>query len=710
MEKGPYADWKYIHTEDHHELLSAFLKSGAKCVAFDTETTGLHIIQDLPFLVQIGWNRVVYTFYPTAPMMDTFFRICSSVKWVFGHNVIYDAHMLTNIGYRTQVEKMTNLCDTQAIMRLAVEAKSARDGGDNLKLKDLGVKYIHPYASNSESLIKEDLKRLNDERIKVLTAALKQFPLEGQFTPTGRQKYWGKKAIEDFIKDITNTIDDLPTEIREIWDEWQAEYPEPNYSHIDRELMLQYAGEDVATTLMLAEHGMEVVKKRNQLKILQLERDCLLPKYRMERQGMATRRDYLEESRLKMRDYILRLRKDLQELCGEKVTVNQHVRIKDLFNELFNIMLESGDKTAMLQVRNNFEGKPKQLATLVSKLRTAEKWYSTYIVRVLKHSSYDGRSYTQINLNGAVSGRMSSDFQQFPRDPFFTLEGEELFNPRNAFQVDGGEYPELVFIDYSQIELRSQAHYTLLTTGGDLNLCRAYMPFRCTHKNTGETYDYRTAEQRDRWLERDAEGNSLWLTEDGKAWVPTDLHTMTAMKAYPHVQVDSDEFQEQCRPKGKTTNFASNYGAGPGALVKSLGITWEEAETLINGYNMAFPGVIAYQEKITLRHSQRGYVENHYGRRYYLKNNREAYKLANYVVQGTCADALKKAIIEMDKFLQGKKTKMVLPVHDEQIFSVHVSEKGIENELREIMIKAFDWCLVPVNVGIDTTTTTWGAA
>lgn len=236
------------------------------------------------------------------------------------------------------------------------------------------------------------------------------------------------------------------------------------------------------------------------------------------------------------------------------------------------------------------------------------------------------------------------------------------------------------------------------------------MPFKCTHKTSGEVYDYRTEEQRERWKEQDEERHSLWLTEDGTPWIPTDLHTMTAMKAYPNVPVDSEEFQKSCRPKGKTTNFASNYGAGPNALVSSLGISWQEAEILIDGYNKAFPGVITYQEKVTKRHAQRGYVENHYGRRYYLKSNRDAYKLANYIVQGSAADALKMSIIEMDKFLANKKTRMVLPVHDEQIFAVHVSEQGIENELRDIMIRAFDWCLTPVNVGIDKTTTTWGAA
>ena len=706
---NPYEEWHYFHTTDSREVIAAFLEDRPKSVGFDTETTGLHIKKDKPFLIQLGWSNTkkVFTFEPTKKLMETFFKICQSVKWVFGHNVVFDINMLANIGYEDAVQNMKNLCDTQAIMRLALEAKSARDGGDTLALKDLGVKYIHPYAANSENLIKAELKRMNDERVKFLAAALKQFPMEGEFTATGRQKYWGKGAIEKFMKNITNDISDLPEGVRDVWLSWQEEYPEPTYADVDRELMYQYGGEDVATTLMLAEYGMQIIQARNQREILQIERDCLLPKYRMERIGLKVDKEYLEKSRLKMKAYIIQLRTEMEEICGEPITVNQHERIKSLYDEKWGIVLESSDKQTMRQIRQNFEGEPQRLATLINTLRTAEKWYTTYIVRTQRNAEYDGRAYTQINLNGAISGRMSSDFQQFPRDPFRTLEGEELFHARQAFVVDGGEYSKLSFIDYSQIELRVQGHYTILTSGGDLNLLRAYMPFKCHHYKTGEEFAFKTKEQRSRWSETGENGDSVWIMEDGKPWIPIDLHTTTASKAYPNIPIDSEEFEKDYRPKGKATNFASNYGAGPAALVALLGISWEEAETLINGYNEAFPGVIKYQEVIVEAHRRKGYVHNHYGRRYYLKDNRDAYKLSNYVVQGSCADALKKAIIEMDKFLADKKTKMVLPVHDEQIFAVHVSEQGIEEELKAIMIRAFDWCLVPVNVGIDTSTTNW---
>ena len=182
---------------------------------------------------------------------------------------------------------------------------------------------------------------------------------------------------------------------------------------------------------------------------------------------------------------------------------------------------------------------------------------------------------------------------------------------------------------------------------------------------------------------------------------------MTAHKAYPEIPMDSEDFKKNYRPKGKTTNFASNYGGGPGALVDVLGITWEEAEKLVNGYNEAFPGVIEYQKQIVKAHELKGYVHNYYGRRYYLQESRQAYKLANYVVQGTCADALKQAIIQLDAYLADKKSKMVIPIHDEISYDIYKGEEWIIPELLQIMQNAFSWALVPVTAGVETTYTNW---
>lgn len=731
---NPYEEWNYHITRHPEDVLAKFEKDRPKSVGFDTETTGLHIKKDTPFLFQLGWGRVVYLFDPTnRKMMDVFFQIARQVKYVFAHNCGYDLNMICNLGYSPRDLEGIQWCDSQSVMRLILEAVSVREGGDNLKLKDLGVKYIHPYASNSETLIKEAMTELKKERNRFLAAVLKQFPhptekkLKYFRKATGKgttakwalenpedsvakwmPANWTLKHIEDFLKDPTHDLDDLPEEIREVWEEWQEVYPEPTYKDIDRKLMEQYAGEDIATMMMLMERAFPVLMERKQLPILKREMACILPTLRMEREGMKADLGYLELSRMKVKNYIIRLRKELTERLGEEVTVGQHERLKQLFDEKWGIFLEKCDNQQLTLLQKNFDGEIQRVAQLISTLRTAEKWYSTYIKRIQKNAEYDGRVYTQINLSGAISGRMSSDFQQFPKYSLKDMDtGEELYHPRSAFVVDGRDYPELTFMDYDQIELVTQAHYTIRTSGGDLNLCRAYMPFKCRYRNTEIVYDPFNPKHKERYDDKDDDGNSMWIDENGNPWIPSDLHSMTTMKAYPEIDPKSPDFKSNYRQKGKMTNFASNYGIGVGALAEQLGVSYEEAERLLNGYKEAFPHVIIYQDKIQKAHGMKGYVQNHYGRRYYLQDSRKAYRLANYVVQGSCADALKESIVRLDTFLKDTRSCIVMPIHDELIFKFHKDEQHLKEQVLKIMQDAFDWCIVPVTAGIEETTTTW---
>lgn len=68
-------------------MLQAFGKDKPKSIGFDTETTGLHIIKDKPFLIQLGWGRKVFTFYPTDNLMQAFFFICERANYSFAHNL-----------------------------------------------------------------------------------------------------------------------------------------------------------------------------------------------------------------------------------------------------------------------------------------------------------------------------------------------------------------------------------------------------------------------------------------------------------------------------------------------------------------------------------------------------------------------------------------------------------------------------------------------
>jgi DNA polymerase-1 len=131
---------------------------------------------------------------------------------------------------------------------------------------------------------------------------------------------------------------------------------------------------------------------------------------------------------------------------------------------------------------------------------------------------------------------------------------------------------------------------------------------------------------------------------------------------------------------------------------------------LIKGYEAAFPGFILYQKAIEKAHHAKGYVHNAYGMRYYMQDSSKSYKLANHVIQGSCASAFKAALIELDAYVLKKnlKTKLILPVHDEQIFGIARGERHHIPKLIEIMQSVFeDWCLIPIISEPEVSYTNW---
>ncbi|HLO12786.1 MAG TPA: DNA polymerase [Pseudoneobacillus sp.] len=701
-----FTKWQKQHIETHEDLLKMkelFEQDKPIISGGDTETTGLHIMKDKAFLIVFGWiakgveGGRVFTFYPTQKNMTLFFKLAKKTQYFFWWNTKYDLHMMTNIGYRYDYP---NLAEGMALARLTLESKPARDGGDSLKLKAIGNKYVDQNSDKEQEKVQLDKERLEKERIKILAIALKQFPMDGETTATGRQKFWGKGAIERFLKDPTNDLEDLPSDVRETWLDWQSEYPEITYADIDRQLMIKYAAHDVIIMLEFVKKSWKVMLHKKQLEVFQAENRNILPLYRMERVGMKVDREYLEQSRLRVKAYIQKLRTEMYNLIGDRVNSGQHDEIKRIFKTKWNITLDSADKPALKSVTKNFTGDPKRYAQLIGNLRTLEKWYSTYIVRVLKIAELDGRAYTQIHQVSAVSGRVGSDFQQFPKKPLKDENGEILFHPRKCFIVTGNGYSKIYYLDYSQIELRVQANYTLKVSGGDLNLCRAYMPFKCKHDLTGEMFDPYNKQHLKDW------DSGHWLDEEGQPWTATDVHGATTQNAFPNLEVGSDEFKVM-RSKGKMVNFLKNYGGSIAAILSQLDdIDFETAKRLDEGYYNAFPDVKIYQQTVIEQHARKGFVANEYGMRYYISDHRDSYKLCNYLVQGTAAMMLKQKICEADALLLDHKSRFQMNIHDEMSFEIWDGEEFLIPKLKAIM-EEFEWVNVPIVADLEVTTTTW---
>ena len=668
----------------------------------DVETDGLHIKKARPFLGAFGWPGRVFVFPTTKENVTKIPFISNYIGILYNHNINFDMHMLANMaeddGY---AHKFNRYGDTMGLCRLLFEAISSRDGGDTLKLKTIGAKYVDPDANRYEKQVKRWLSDKEKQDRKELIIRLKVYG-------------WG---IQRFENAMNKGTEEIPFDVMGTFHTWRSEHTEPGYKDVPMEIMLPYVAVDIMIVDQLVKKALPVITYRQQQHIMNNEFDLLPVTWDMERQGIPVDRPYLEESNDKMEAYIDRLKTRMDDITNGQFTVGQHAKIKDYYELQNGERPESTDKKFLKQMKDGGD----ELAGIITTLRRLEKWKETYIERILQVSNYDGRFYTQMNQFNPVSGRFSGDAQQFPKDKIYDENGVEIYCPRRAFKMRG------YYLDFSQVELRVQAHYTMYY-GGDLNMCRAYMPFKCIHGVTGETYNPLTVEGRARWNEmKDGapvgekhwedllkEGWSIWINPDTQsAWVPTDVHSQTTWKALRAMGFVPEEMSKDdlkwWRNKGKTFNFMRNYGGGDAMAADTLDITLEAAKAMNRGYTDSFPLVVNYQNGVIKSMGQAGYVANMSGRRYYVSERHKHYKVANYLIQGSCADDLKVKMVKIWRFIRdnGLKMRMVLSIHDELEFNCpDPSEDWAIAKIKAIMEDAPGF-LVPIIAEVELTEDFW---
>lgn len=661
--------------------------------AFDTETntkidmskrdvSNIDIMHDRPFLLQFGFDHTVYVIdfrienITIGVVLEVFDELRQRATLALAHNIKFDINMLYNVGYTSDFE---NACDTMSIARLALESKSEREGGYPMALKPLASRLLGSSYANAGRAIDEALQNIWAGKIKELAELLKPYGIK-------------RNQILATLKDVTGSMDEYTEEVQKIWYNWNIT-SRVSYADVDPEIMWAYGATDVILVLEIAKLLLPVVKDKDQMKVLKREMALIMPLVRMERTGYTVDKQYLIRCKQALVFEINQIKYLNARIAGVNINPNQHQAIKDMLLEKFGYDLESTDKNKMhilIQTDKDMPEKVKEYLENVIYLRTLEKWIATYLNPMLYklNSTGDTKVYTMYNPNGAVSGRFTSNFQQFPKNGVYSKLGDfELFHPRRMFTVDK-EYPELAYIDYSQIELRLQAEYTYHVTKGygDINMLRAYMPFRCTKVG-------------DEWIEDDT----------GNVWKGVDLHTQSTCNAFPDVDVSSPEFKK-LRYIGKRVNFALIYGASLRKVQEAVAdADPDTVARLYNGFHSRFKDVATYGNWVSNQWAHTGgYVTNLLGRRYYINDSKDVYKLNNYLIQGSAADMIKLVIIRIDNMLRknGYKSKLQGCIHDELCVCVAKGEHDVIYKIQEIMqntVKTF----VPVVAEIEVTNTTW---
>ena len=435
------------------------------------------------------------------------------------------------------------------------------------------------------------------------------------------------------------------------------------FGQVDVQRAANYAGEVAEVTLKLHRALWPQLEAAPRLQNLYetIEQPLSPVLYRMERTGVLVDRALLRAQSSELAARMAQLQIEAHAAAGGSFNVDSPKQLQEI---LFG-------KLGLPVVRKTPTGQPStaedvleelaqsyELPKLILEYRGVSKLKSTYTDKLPEQiNERTGRIHTCYQQTVAATGRLSSSDPNLQNIPIRTSEGRRI---RQAFIAAEGY--SLVAADYSQIELRIMAHLS-----SDASLLKAF------------------AEDR-------------------------DIHQATAAEVLglPAGEVTADQ-----RRSAKAVNFGLIYGMSAFGLARQLGISRGDAQRYVDLYFQRYPGVKRYMDETRAQARELGYVETVFGRRLYLPEirSRDAARrqyaersAINAPMQGTAADIIKRAMIEVDAWLgeSQARARIILQVHDELV--LEVADDAVESTvmcLREHMIAAAELAVpLKVDVGI----------
>lgn len=412
-----------------------------------------------------------------------------------------------------------------------------------------------------------------------------------------------------------------------------------SFAELPIEEAAPYGAADADMTLRLLEPLQAEIQKKNLEKILALETPLIPVLASMEQAGITVDIPFLRHMSQDFAARLLQLEQKIHALAGETFNINSTQQLSDLLFKKLHIPHEGLKKTASGHFSTSADVleelvvlDPTGIIALILEYREIAKLKSTYVDALPEMvNPQTGRVHTNYNQTGAITGRIASNAPNLQNIPIRTEIGQQI---RRAFVAQPGFV--LLSADYSQVELRILAHVCQ-----DVALLEAFRQDQ-------------------------------------------DIHRTTAATVYG-IPVDAVTYEQ--RRFAKAVNFGLIYGMGAFRLSRDAGITLAEAENYIKAYFERFPGIQKYLDETKQKARQDGFVETLMGRRRYfpvfkssagnsnyqlqLRAEREA---INHPIQGTAADMMKIAMLNLYEALAGKKTRMILQVHDELVLEVPEAE------------------------------------
>ena len=435
------------------------------------------------------------------------------------------------------------------------------------------------------------------------------------------------------------------------------------FNQVALEQASEYAAEDADVTLQLHQvlHG-ALEKEPGLLRVYEEIEQPLVPVLlEMEHRGVLVDRNLLRKQSGELAKRLAELEADAHRAAEQPFNLDSPKQLQEI---LFTKQgLPVGAKTRTGQPSTS-EDVLEELADkyllprIILEYRGLAKLRSTYTEKLPEQIDEDtGRVHTSYHQAVAVTGRLSSSDPNLQNIPIRTPEGRRI---RQAFVAPKGHV--LLSADYSQIELRIMAHLS-----GDPGLRRAF-------------------------------------ADDG------DIHRATAAEVF---EVAPEKVTNDQRRAAKAINFGLIYGMSAFGLARQLGIERHAAQEYVGRYFGRYPGVRDYMERTRAEARARGYVETVFGRRLYLPDirsrdrNLQQYaerSAINAPMQGTAADIIKRAMIQVHAWLHESKVpaQLVMQVHDELVLEVKQSAVDkVRRQVVEIMSGAAE---LAVSLKVDTGT------
>ncbi|MCM8787064.1 MAG: DNA polymerase I [Candidatus Omnitrophica bacterium] len=403
---------------------------------------------------------------------------------------------------------------------------------------------------------------------------------------------------------------------------------------------------------------LERLKAENLMDLfLNVEMPLIQVLYQMEKAGVMIDKDKLEDLLSEVDNKINQIQTEIFSIANKQFNLNSPQQLSTVLFKELKIPPIKTTKTGYSTSEEVLEKLALQykIAKLILEYRQLNKLKTTYI-NPIKNMLIDGKLYAKFNQTSTQTGRLSSHHPNLQSIP---AKNELSTSLRKVF-ISSFKDGYILSADYSQIELRILAHFS-----SDKNLITAFK-------------------------------------ED------LDIHTYTASLLFG---IPQKQINEKQRDLAKRINFSIIYGMTAYGLAEELNISLQEAQSFIDNYFLRYSGVKEYINKVYKEAMQFGFVKTILGRKRKLPDinsanfqlKEAAYRQAiNTPIQGSCADLIKVAMINIYKQFKEKKlqAKLIIQIHDELIFDVPASELNIVKDIVKKYMQESLPLSIPIKVAI----------